>query len=304
MSIFLGNYRAYRRQKTMTNKELDVVEIYPKIFVYKNLFKDINKTFSLLRDSDGGDDGLFSPWTQWSYFGDYLYPTFKDMRHILTTEYIEEIETKTQKQEEQKQAILELVQNFYIATQDYILKNNVEFDMENTVLNEKGESLTEWRINGPSITRYREDIDKPIAMTYHSDYVREPIISPGYKFAITALAYFNDDYEGGEIDFIVDGEACMYKPEAGDYLVFPSGNPDILTQNGSIYIHGVLPSRNTKKYLSRMYWMKYYPGDDEWFEKEKEFGKEVWAEMQEEIMQQFRHDHPNRADAKGVKRVR
>ena len=38
---------------------LDVVEIYPKIFVYKNLYKDINFTYKLLEDSDG-QDGLFS----------------------------------------------------------------------------------------------------------------------------------------------------------------------------------------------------------------------------------------------------
>ena len=30
------------------------------------------------------------------------------------------------------------------------------------------------------------------------------------------------------------------------------------------------------------------------FEKEKEFGKEVWAEMQKDLEEQFRQEHPQR----------
>jgi hypothetical protein len=288
----------------MTDKALNVVEIYPKVFVYKNLFKDINKTYSTLKESSGEEDGLFSPWTKWSHFGEYLNPTFKDMPHVLTLNEVQSLVTKNEKQEIQKNAILELLQNFYIATQDYILRNNIDFDIEKTILTKSGEEVKEWKINGPSIARYKKDINEPIAMTYHSDYIREPITSPGYKFTVTALAYFNDDYDGGEIDFIVDGEAVMYKPEAGDYLVFPSGHPEILTKNGSVYIHGVLPPTKTNKYLSRMYWMKYSTGDDEWFEKEKEFGKDVWANMQEEIMQKFRDENPNKISAIKERRIK
>jgi hypothetical protein len=46
-----------------------------------------------------------------------------------------------------------------------------------------------------------------------------------------------------------------------------------------------------------MYWMKYELGDDEWFEKEAEFGKDVWKEMQVEIMHKFRLAHPNKMNA-------
>ena len=287
----------------MTEKTFNVVEIYPKIFVYKNLFKDIKKTYATLRESRGEDDELFSPWTKWSGFGEYLNPTFKNAPSILTIDNVESLVTKNEKEKIQKDTILELLQNFYIATQHYALQNNIDFDIQKTVVKKNKEEVKEWASNGPSIARYKIDIKDPIAMTYHSDYIREPIVSPGYKFAITALAYFNDDYKGGEIDFIVDGEAYMYKPEAGDYLVFPSGHPDLLTKNGSVYIHGVMLPKGNSKYLSRMYWMKYSCGDDEWFEKEEEFGKETWAEMQKEIMNQFRNEHPNRVDAEGVQRI-
>lgn len=288
----------------MTDKPLDIIEIYPKIFVYKNLFKDINKTYNLLKESNEDSNGLFSPWTKWSHFGEYLIPIFKNAPHHLTIDYIKNIQTNTSKEEDHKIAILELFENFYIATQDYILKNNIDFDINKVIINKEGEEIKEWQIIGPSIAKYRTDINEPMAMTYHSDYIREPIISPGYKFAITALAYFNDDYEGGEIDFIVDKEAYMYKPEAGDYLVFPSGHPEVLTKNNSVYIHGVMPATGTNKILSRMYWAKYSVGSQEWFQKENEFGKDVWAKMQEDILQKFRDENPNRINSEGVKRIR
>ena len=84
----------------MTEKTLDYLEIYPKIFVYKNVFKDIQQTYTLLKESVGDD--LFSPWTQWSHFGEYLNPTFIDHPHRLGIEYMEKIETKTEKEELQK----------------------------------------------------------------------------------------------------------------------------------------------------------------------------------------------------------
>lgn len=283
---------------------LNVIEIYPKIFVYKDLFKDIDNTYSLLKESKGEEDGLFSPWTQWSLFGQYLNPTFTDHPHGLTIDYIKEIETKTERQESQRLAILELFKNFHLVTEDYARSNRVDLDKEKTVLANDGTLMKEWQMTGPSIARYRTDIEDSIAMTYHSDYIREPIVSPGYKFAITALAYFNDDYIGGEIDFIVNGEAYMYKPEAGDFLVFPSGHPEILKNGDSVYIHGVMPAKGESKYLSRMYWMKYSLGDSEWFEKEKEFGKGVWAEMQPEIMQKFRDEHPNKISAEKERRIK
>jgi len=285
----------------MTEKTFDVVELYPKIFVYKNVFKDIKQTFAELSSTESG---LFSPWTKWSHFGEYLNPTFQNEPHGLTIESIKQIQTKTEKENSQKMAILELFENFYLVTEDYALKNEIEINNKKVIAGKNGEQVLEWKMTGPSIARYRTDIDDDLAMTYHSDYIREPITSPGYKFAITALAYFNDDYEGGEIDFIVDGEAYMYKPEAGDFLVFPSGHPDILTKNGSVYIHGVMPATGSSKYLSRMYWMKYSVGDQEWFDKEAEFGSEVWAEMQSDIMQKFRDEHPNKNNADKERRIK
>ena len=290
----------------MTSSDLNVIEIYPKIFVYKNLFKDIKKTYDILKNSNGEEDGLFSPWTKWSHFGEYLSPTFRGHDYVLKIKDVESFETTTNKQSQHKEVLLEILNNFFIATKDYIAKNNVDFDEYKYLEDIKdvnGNAIKEWEFTGPSIARYRTDIDDAVAMTYHSDYIREPIISPGHKFAITALTYFNDDYEGGEIDFIANGEAFMYKPEAGDLLIFPSGHPDLLMGENSVYLHGVMPAKNNSKYLARMYWTKYSKGDDAWFENENKFGKDVWASMQLDIMQKFRDENPNKISAEKERRI-
>jgi len=283
------------------NKDIDFIEIYPKVFVYKNIFKDIHNTLLVLKNKN--NEGLLSPWTQWSFFGDYLNPLFKDYPYTMSLDEFKKVKTSTKKEKDQKNAVVELFENFHIATEHYIKTNNIEFDIDKNLIKKNGQSTKEWTTNGPSIARYKTDTDDPLAMTYHSDYIREPIIGPGYKFAITALTYFNDDYEGGEIDFIVNGEAYMYKPKAGDFLLFPSGHPNILTKEGQVYLHGVMPAKGENKYISRMYWMKYEVGSDEWFDKEEEFGKDVWEKMQPEIMQKFRDDHPNKMNAKKEKRI-
>lgn len=283
--------------------KIEHIEIYPKIFVYKNLFKDISKTTSLLKEEN--EEGLFSSWTQWASFGQYINPLFKDHPHTMTMDYIEkEVETTSPKQEEQKLAILEVFKNFHLSTKDYIAKHNIEFDEEALVKDRDGATRKLWTSNGPSIARYRTDIDAPIGLIYHSDYVREPIKTPGEKFVITSLTYFNDDYEGGEIDFVVDGEAYMYKPEAGDVLVFPAGHPDILTKNGKVYLHGVMVPRKNNKYIARMYWMKYEDGSEEWYNKEDEFGKTIWKEMHTDIVKKFWENTKLKISTEKEKRIK
>jgi hypothetical protein len=285
----------------VNKKELEFVELYPKIVVYKNMFKDVSKMYETLKEStSNNEDRLFSKWSPWSRFGEYLNPPLEDH----SVKNANTIEVKTEIEQNQKEFIVDLLENFHLVTMDYAKRHGVDIDSEQMTKDDQGNDVPLWQWVGPSIAKYKLVTEDPIAMSYHSDYIREPINSPGYKFAITALAYFNDDYEGGEIDFVIDNELYKYKPEAGDYLVFPSGHPEILTKDGIVYLHGVLPAVGTHKYLSRMYWMKYNPGDSEWFEKEKEFGKTEWAAMQEQIMEDFRQEHPNRNEIVGGVRIK
>jgi hypothetical protein len=284
----------------MQNKKLDSVEIYPYIVVYKNLYKDIKKGYDLLKEStDNKDDNFFSKWEKWSHFGTYLSPACEGFE-LNQTRYaeVDKIATHTKKQEDQKQFLLEIMENFHIVTQDYASRFNVEVDYDKISTLADGGHTRTWRFSGPSICRYHIaaslDHEEDGGMHYHSDYVRERGHEPGYNFAITALSYFNDDYEGGEIDFVIGKKMLKYKPEAGDYVVFPSGHPDFLTEDGIVYLHGVMPNTGTHKYFSRMYLETHSEGSPEWFENEKKYGKEVWDSMQEKLRKQYRDLHPQR----------
>ena len=274
----------------MNKEDLEVVEIYPHILVYKNLFKDISKSYNVLTDSLlETEDRVFSPWTKWSIFGEYISPIVPYFSLLDSWGNLKKINPKTKIQEEQKKFAIEMMENFYLATEDYIKRYNIDVDLSETSTDEDGNLVQTWRWWGGSIAKY--DIstsDNEIGMRYHSDYMREEASAPGYKFVITCTMYFNDDYDGGEIDFAMGKKLVKYKPEAGDVLVFPSGHPDYLVENGEPYLHGVMPAYNKNKFLVRMYWQKYQKGTDEWYKKEQEFGKEVWASMQEDIKQEFR----------------
>jgi len=281
----------------MTTTNLESIEIYPNIRVYKNMFKDISKSYKVLTDSLlESEDRVFSPWTQWSIFGTYLNPIFPQFLMGRRHANIDNIETKTAVQEDQKNFGIEMMENFHLVTEDYIKIYNIDVDLNETSIDENGNTIPTWRWTGGTIGKYHISTDsEPVGMRYHSDYIREQGHSPGYKFAITCTIYFNDDYEGGEVDFAMGDKLVKYKPEAGDLLVFPSGHPDYLTEDGMPYLHGVMPSYKKNKFLSRMYWQKYQKGTDEWYAKEKEFGKEVWAAMQPELEEKFRQEHPQRS---------
>lgn len=78
-------------------------------------------------------------------------------------------------------------------------------------------------------------------MTAHSDFYGY-LKKDGGKVTplLTAILYLNDDYEGGEINFIDDG-LCI-KPKAGSMIVFPS---DIQ--------HEVLELKSGNRYMIQTY---------------------------------------------------
>lgn len=286
---------------------MKAIEIYPKILVYRDVFKDPEKTYQILKEStENNDDRLFSKWSKWSIFGEYLESVVpNNLNGVFSLENINQLKASSLIQEQQKNFLIELYEGFSAVGKDYIARfgNEFEFNPEEMTTDHDGNVLPRWKVYGPSICKYSKEWDQPMSMIYHSDYIREPITSPGYKFAITINAYFNDDYDGGEIDFAVGDELYKYKPKMGDWLVFPSGHPEVLAQDGKVYLHGVTSSVKEHKYFARMYWRKYSNGSPEWFAKEEEFGKEVWASMQDKIMEEYRKTIPNRYEITEGKRI-
>jgi len=62
---------------------------------------------------------------------------------------------------------------------------------------------------------------------------------------ISMVIYLNDDYEGGEINFI--NQNISLKPEAGSLIVFPSHQP---------YLHDPKPVIKGNKYMIPLFWFK------------------------------------------------
>jgi hypothetical protein len=273
-----------------------VEEIYPYILVYSNVFKDIDKSYKILTDSlVETEDRLFSPWTQWSIFGTYLDPVIPSFRMGDRYGHLKEIEAKTPTQQDQKDFAIEMMENFHLVTEDYMKRYNFNIDLNEVTTDENGDPTHLWRWAGGTVGMYHISNDEEKhGMRYHSDYQREKANRPGYKFVITCTIYYNDDYEGGEIDFVMGKKLVKYKPKAGDLLVFPSGHPDYLTEEGMSYLHGVMPSYNKNKFLTRMYWQKYQQGTAEWYENEKKYGKDVWESMQPELEKKYLLENPQR----------
>jgi hypothetical protein len=65
------------------------------------------------------------------------------------------------------------------------------------------------------------------AILFHTDRHEHRIHMAGGKQIITFTFYLNDNYEGGEVEFIDEAKNQLftYKPGAGDITVFPSGLP-------------------------------------------------------------------------------
>jgi hypothetical protein len=281
----------------VTTTSLQSTEIYPNILVYKNMFKDISKSYKVLTDSLlETEDRFFSPWTRWSNFGEYLNPITANF--VTSKEYgnLKNIKTTSNIQEKEKQFAIEMVENFYLCTEDYIKKHNIDIDLNATSTSKSGKTIKTWRWTGGTIGKYHiSNQDSQFGMRYHSDYQREAADAPGYKFIIPSTIYFNDDYADGEIHFVIGNKLIKYKPEAGDILVFPSGHPELLSDNGK-YIHGVKTVKNKDKYLIRTFYQKPFAGSKTWHENAAKYGEDVWKKNEKErVDREFAEYFKNKA---------
>lgn len=260
-------------------------EFYPKIHVYKNLLPSADRLVEILKESgqDRAASYYFNMWDKWHVFGETIgginfNPIYEDL-------------VDEEKKAAEEIIVRELNNAFATATQHYMKYNHVT----------KGD---DWTTMGPSICKYDSEMEHCgidyLSMKYHTDYDFIRGDEPGDKFAITCTMYLNDDYEGGEMWFNLSGSAAdsfgeiplkdseinIYKPQAGDVLVFPSGHPDVLSED-STYFHGV--SRTWKsednpsnKYFIRSYYLIPFEGTPEWLAGQDKYGEEVWEKMETE----------------------
>lgn len=237
---------------------MKVIDLYPQISVYRGMFKNVNNIVEYLEGMDQ------SEWEKWFIFGDIKSLSLDTIKYGDRKIDMNRDDIGLFKKQDGIDGIREVLEDlFHIASQDYVVKNNID--------------ASEFIHSSPCVCRYHANwkLSDGVAMAYHTDFQQEKADEPGDKFRITGCIYLNDNYEGGDISFKIDGSEVVlnHKPQAGDILLFPSIPP---------YYHGVKEITSGIKYFVRTFWLYSYPGSKEWLDGQEKYGKEVWAEMEKE----------------------
>jgi predicted 2-oxoglutarate/Fe(II)-dependent dioxygenase YbiX len=219
-------------------KNLEYEEILPKVFLYRNLFP-ATKTFNaILNESQlkPGKSFLFKNWEQWSRFGSY----------VVSWTFSPKEEFKKHPKYMQEKFFIDVTNQIFTATTNhYLEKHNVSVEDDWTVM---GPSFCKYETSGPQ-EKHLED--RGLVMAYHTDYVGYEDAQP--DFALTCTMYINDNYDGGDVAFKVGKDEYIYKPKAGDVMVFPSGHPNLLSED-TICVHGVKKITSGIKYFVRVFY--------------------------------------------------
>lgn len=229
-------------------------EIYPNVIVYRNMLRDPEKAYEIMRKSEAEADGRYflEKWTPWSHFGTYAQKKWG--------QELDETE-KTQEFYEEKSLDDEISAAYNKAVSHYSKHTGIDFP-ENAYY------------SGHSYCKYFDDLDNlknNMTMQYHTDYIISQKDMPGAKFHTTCTFYINDNYGGGDLEFFIDGKLINHKPQAGDLVVFPSTDP---------YFHGVKKITSGNKFFVRNFVMNDYNGSDEWLANQKRFGAYRWAKTE------------------------
>lgn len=233
---------------------LDWEEIYPGVIVYRNMLSNPDKAYEIMMRSDESSNGkyFFKTWDPWAHFGTYTQAKFGA-----------ELETAEKGPifDEEKGLFEEIAVSYDRAVSHYYKHTGIEIP--------EGA-----RYSGQSWCKYFNKIDNlknNMTMQYHTDYIISQRDMPGEKFHTTCTFYINDNYNGGDIEFFINGDITNHKPKAGDLVVFPSTAP---------YFHGVKTIPDGNKFFIRNFIMFDYDGDEKWLANQKKYGAYRWAKME------------------------
>lgn len=236
----------------MNKNNLAYIELYPKIHLYTDLLPNVSKLYEIMKQSELDANGKYhlKTWDEWSIFGTYSQSKGSHEEDELGTEYSE-------RYDDEKYLADSVIEAYGKAIDHYISVNNIELP--------PGSSLA-----SSSFSKYKDNVksmSNNLAMQYHTDFIESEKDMPGNKFFITCTTYINDDYDGGSVEFYIDGDVVSYKPKAGEILVFPSRKP---------YYHGVTNITNGQKYFIRNFMMTPFAGTEEWLKNQREHGAYRW----------------------------
>ena len=271
-------------------------EIMPMVIIYRDVFKDINKAMSIIKNLEKEENKNILPWESWKDFGiiSHLYQS----KNLPINEFKNNLNSDQKMQFENLIWLCDNVFNaFYECYDDYI-KNYVNSDFIKN-LNEKSkrdpfsippfggyvnnwdyknnleEKENQWMETTIDLIKYNSDYDNTYILQYHVDDGKGKE-DPGPHSILSCLLYFNDDYQNGKISFLneFDDKIINYKPKAGDITILPSGKP---------FFHAAFPANNNNKYFARQFLTWNYSGSKQWHENNNKFGKKAWKEIQKYI---------------------
>jgi hypothetical protein len=237
--------------------ELSYIELYPKIDVYRNVLEDPEALYKTMNKSEKTSEGKYflKTWDPWAHFGTYTQK--KDIREVPDDILSHEMFI------EEKKFVEDVESAYNKVILDYVERHKI--------------NLPEgWRFSGASYSKYHagiNNLNNNLTMQYHTDHITSQKDMPGDKFFITCTMYINDDYDGGDIEFYIDGTIINHKPKPGDILVFPSTQP---------YYHGVKTINTNEKFFVRNFIMTPHNGTEEWLANQRRFGAYKWAKMEQE----------------------
>ena len=209
--------------------------------------------YQIVKKSEQDADGRFylRKWDKWSVFGTYSQE-----------KYFDEEDREFGERYDDEKYLANSINDAYIKAIDHYKQ---KYDVK---LPEGARLMTS------SFSKYDSDLDllkNNMTMQYHTDYLISERAMPGDKFFLTCTTYINDDYDGGDICFYINGTFINHKPKAGDILIFPSALP---------YYHGVKTVKNGNKFFVRNFITYPFDGTREWLSKQREFGAVRWADKE------------------------
>ena len=228
-------------------------ELLPGVILYENMLSNPDLAYKIMMESESSSNGqyFFQEWTKWADYGTYTqcktseqWPKEKQKMFNLEKELFDEI-----------------AKCYDRSISHYFKHTGIEIP--------KGA-----RYSGQSWCKYYNQIDalkNKMTMQYHTDFIISQKDMPGEKFHTTCTFYINDNYQGGDIEFYINGKFINHKPKAGDMLVFPSGEP---------YYHGVKTIPDGNKFFIRNFVMFDYDGSPEWMANQKRKGAYKWAKSE------------------------
>jgi 2OG-Fe(II) oxygenase superfamily len=237
-------------------EDIKYTKLYKGIFVYHNTLSNSKTSYEVLKNSYENSKGkyFFQDWKPWAVFGNFTENKWGNLIEFATQGESFDLE---------RNLFEDCTKALDIATLHYIEYNNIQMPKNS-------------RHGGQTYCRYHDDFnneDKHVAMAFHTDYLISQSEMPGEKYFITSNLYLNEDYDGGEIEFYLNGDIISYKPKAGDLIVFPSNEP---------YYHRVKAIKNGNKFMVRRWVMYDYDGSKEWLDNQKKYGAYRWAAMEME----------------------